>query len=168
MLMSNQHLYKSPAIEIYGHCRLLLPWLRLPCWFFLQSGEEKLLAWESGDWTHNLRSLFSVRCLLTSSKDYYYRIPKDVLNMMLNRATPMQWILCTNAKMAISLLNLTSGPPLSSKLRSRAYIDDRKPGIGVINNASKLKIGKQSIVNRLNCLRKITFDCGQEVFASMP
>jgi len=36
MLMRNQHLYKSPAIEVYGRCRLLLPWLRVPCWF-LQS-----------------------------------------------------------------------------------------------------------------------------------
>jgi len=52
MLMRDQHLYKSPA-DVYGHCRLLLPWLRVPCWFFLQSGVEKLLAWVAGDWTHN-------------------------------------------------------------------------------------------------------------------
>jgi len=25
MLMRDQHLYKSPTIEVYGHCRLLLP-----------------------------------------------------------------------------------------------------------------------------------------------
>jgi len=25
MLMGNQHLYESPAIEVYAHCRLLLP-----------------------------------------------------------------------------------------------------------------------------------------------
>jgi len=53
MLMRDQHLYKSPAIDVYGHCRLLLPWLRVSCWFFLQSGVEKLLAWVAGDWTHN-------------------------------------------------------------------------------------------------------------------
>jgi len=34
MLMHDQHLYKSPPIEVYGHCRLLSPWLRGPCWFF--------------------------------------------------------------------------------------------------------------------------------------
>jgi len=38
MLMRNQHLYKSPAIEVYGHYRLLLPWLRVPCWFFCNTG----------------------------------------------------------------------------------------------------------------------------------
>jgi len=30
---------------------------------FLQSGIEKLLVWAAEDWTDNLRSLFSVRCL---------------------------------------------------------------------------------------------------------
>jgi len=43
MLMPKQHLYKSHTIEIYGHCRSLLPWPRLSCWFFLQSRVEKLL-----------------------------------------------------------------------------------------------------------------------------
>jgi len=38
--MHDQHFYKSPAIEVYGHCRLLLPKLRVPCWFFSQSGIE--------------------------------------------------------------------------------------------------------------------------------
>jgi len=48
---------------------------------FLQSEVEKLLAWPAGDWTHNLRSLFSVRCLLPLShgdpcchKDYSHRV----------------------------------------------------------------------------------------------
>jgi len=40
----NAHLYKSPSVEVFGRCRLLLPWLREPCWFFLQSGVEKLQA----------------------------------------------------------------------------------------------------------------------------
>jgi len=31
--------------HVYGHRRLLLPRLRVPCWFFLQSRVEKLLAW---------------------------------------------------------------------------------------------------------------------------
>jgi len=61
--MLDQHLFKSPAKEVYGHCRLLLPWLRVPSLFFWQLRVEKLLAWAAGDWTHNLKSLFSVRCL---------------------------------------------------------------------------------------------------------
>jgi len=61
--MRNQHLNQSPDIEVYGHCRLLLPWLSVPGWFFLQFGVGKLLVWAAGDWIHNLRSLYSVRCL---------------------------------------------------------------------------------------------------------
>jgi len=64
MLTHDQRLFKSLAMEVYGHCKLFLPWLRVTSWWiFLQSGVEKLLAWAAGDWTHNLRSLFSVRCL---------------------------------------------------------------------------------------------------------
>jgi len=31
--------YKSPAIETYGKCRLLFPWLRVPSWY-LKTGVE--------------------------------------------------------------------------------------------------------------------------------
>jgi len=58
--MRDQHLYKSRAIEVYDHCRLLLPWMNVPSWFFLQSGVENLLVMV---WTNNLRSLFFVRYL---------------------------------------------------------------------------------------------------------
>jgi len=43
MLASDQHLYVSPAIEVYGHCRWLLPWQRVPCRFFVQSRVEPVL-----------------------------------------------------------------------------------------------------------------------------
>jgi len=32
--MNHNNQYKSPAIKVYGYCRWLLPWLRVPCWFF--------------------------------------------------------------------------------------------------------------------------------------
>jgi len=38
MLMQDQHLFKSPAMEVYGFCRLQLPWLRVPSWFFFYPG----------------------------------------------------------------------------------------------------------------------------------
>jgi len=37
LTQGNHHLSKN-------HCRLLVPWLGMPCWFLLQSGVEKLLA----------------------------------------------------------------------------------------------------------------------------
>jgi len=36
--MRNQQLYNSPAIDVYGLCRLRLPWLIVPCWFFCNPG----------------------------------------------------------------------------------------------------------------------------------
>jgi len=41
--MQDQHLYQSRVIGVCGHCRLLLPSLRVP-WVFLLSGVEKWLA----------------------------------------------------------------------------------------------------------------------------
>lgn len=37
MLVLDQHLYKRPAIEVNGHWRLLIPWLKVLCWFFCNS-----------------------------------------------------------------------------------------------------------------------------------
>jgi len=51
--MRDQHLYKSPTIEVYGHCRLLLPWLRVPGWFFCNP------RYAAGNWTHNPLDLCS-------------------------------------------------------------------------------------------------------------
>jgi len=59
--MRGQHLYKNPAIEVCGHCRLLLPWLGVLSWLFSNPGLKN--CWHgSGYWTCNLRSSFWVRC----------------------------------------------------------------------------------------------------------
>jgi len=50
MLMSDQHLYKSYAVDVYGHCRLLLRLLRLPGRFLSNTGLKKLPSWPK-DWT---------------------------------------------------------------------------------------------------------------------
>jgi len=60
--------------------------------------------------------------------------------------------------MAITLYNLGQGPPLTQKLCEASYINDRQPGTTTIGDRSKLKIGKQSLINRLNCLRDVNFD----------
>jgi len=36
--MHDQHLYQNPAIEVSGHCRIQLLWLRVPTWFFCNPG----------------------------------------------------------------------------------------------------------------------------------
>jgi len=50
--------FKSPAIEVYGPSMLLLPGLRVLCWFFAICGWKIVGRFE--DWTRNLRSSFSV------------------------------------------------------------------------------------------------------------
>jgi len=97
------------------------------------------------------------RALRTAARDFFFKFDKESLNKMFGRATPLQWMQYANAKMAITLYNLSTGPPLSSKLKENAYINDRRPGQATIIDRSRLKIGKQSLVNRLNCLKKITF-----------
>jgi len=50
---------------------------------------------------------------------------------------------------------------MAEKLRQRVYINDRYPGRATFIDRSKLKIGRQSLPNRLD--REIKFAwCGQE------
>jgi len=58
--MHNQRLYESLVIEVYSHCKLLLPLLRVPCWFLYCNTRIKNWRQMSRVWTHNLRSWFSV------------------------------------------------------------------------------------------------------------
>jgi len=63
-----------------------------------------------------------------------------------------------NAKMAITLTNLGyDGPRLTNKLLARCYINDRRPGIGTFHDTSRLRIGRNSFVNRLEMLKKVNF-----------
>jgi len=55
---------------------------------FLQSGVKKFLAWAAGDWTWNLRSLFTVRCLRPLSHSNP-TIPGQINHQSWQRATIM-------------------------------------------------------------------------------
>jgi len=81
---------------------------------------------------------------------------KAVLNASIKRATPRQWSHYSNAKLAINLMN--GSTPMGRKLKEKCYINDRFPGRGSIPDTSRLKIGRYSFTNRLQCLKKIDFD----------
>jgi len=71
-------------------------------------------------------------------------------------STPHQWMLYYNSKMAITLKNLSAnGPRLSDKLVKLCHVNDRIPGVGTFQDYSRLKIGRNSLVNRLPMLRKV-------------
>jgi len=63
MLMHDQHLYKSLAIEVLWSLQITITLTEGAKLIILQSGVKKLLAWEAVDRTDNLRLLLSVRYL---------------------------------------------------------------------------------------------------------
>jgi len=97
------------------------------------------------------------KALRVSLGDHRNNISKKNLNDIFGRATPVQWMAYSNAKMAISLHNLEDGPPLSETLRHAAYRNNRLPGQAIYMDSSRLRIGKNSLVNRLNCMRQVKF-----------
>jgi len=47
---------------------------------------------------------------------------------------------------------------LGRRLQGNIYINDRRPGRWITMDTSRLKIGRKSFLNRLNCLREVHFD----------
>jgi len=97
------------------------------------------------------------KALRSAIGDYKNTIPKTQLNLLFERATPVQWMAYSNAKLAISLFNNKNGPPISSQLRASSYRNDRLHGRAVFMDSSRLKIGKNAFPNRLNCMKSIKF-----------
>jgi len=52
---------------------------------------------------------------------------------------------------------LVDGPLISFKLRNNGYENDRNPGVATISDTSRLRIGRQSLINRLQCLQRVKF-----------
>jgi len=99
------------------------------------------------------------RVLRSSVRDFTYKWSKDDLNNYFKRATPLKWMRYTCSKMAMKLYLLgQAGPPMSTKLRASAYINDRQPHKVHFMDTSRLKIGKQSLTNRLSSMKTIKFD----------
>jgi len=99
------------------------------------------------------------RALRTSVRDFKFKWSKDDLNNYFKRATPQNWLKYACSKLAINLYLLdNTGPPITQKLKTSAYINDRLPGIAHFMDTSRLKIGKQSFPNRLSNMKAIKFD----------
>jgi len=97
--------------------------------------------------------------LRLAAKDYYSTLPKDRPDDILNKATPYEWMMSSNAKMALVLLSMDQqGPSLSSQLKAKLYTNDRNPNKIAIYDTSNFKIGKNSFQDKLKCLRNINFN----------
>jgi len=99
------------------------------------------------------------RALRICLKDFKNKISKAQLNAELKRATPLQWMKFSNTKLAINLALMGDRTTrLGRRLQGCMYINDRCPGRGITMDTSRLKIGRNSFLNRLNCLREVNFD----------
>jgi len=110
----------------------------------------KSLHWNLLNWVHYK----AMRIVLGDPQN---KMPRREIDRLGKCSTPYQWMLYSNTKMAIILYNLgVNGPWLSERLINRCYRNDRLPGMGTFIDTSRLAIGRQSFVNRLMMLRKVT------------
>jgi len=99
------------------------------------------------------------RAMRLSIGDWRNKIPRREVDLKCKRATPTQWMAYCNAKVAIELTNLNKdGPRLSEKMHARCYVNERRPGLGTFMDESRLRIGRNSLPNRLEVMKSINFD----------
>jgi len=99
------------------------------------------------------------RAMRLSIGDWRNKIPRREVDLKCKRATPTQWMAYCNAKVAIELTNLNKdGPQLSEKMYARCYVNERRPGLGTFMDESRLRIGRNSLPNRLEVMKSINFD----------
>jgi len=119
--------------------------------FWLSDCQSRNIAWKG-------LAFFPVAKINVDSiiKDPKNKISKLDLNASIKRATPRQWAQYSTAKLAINLM--TGSTPMGIKLKAKCYVNDWIPGRGSVPDTSRLKIGRYSFPNRLQCLKKLDFD----------
>jgi len=104
--------------------------------------------------TWNLLNVLHYKALRTVCADYNRKKSRRLLDSLVKRARPHEWMKFINVKTAIQLTLLgESGPPLSRKLRDNLYRNDRTGKISFMDT-SRLKIGKRSLQNRLKTVQE--------------
>jgi len=108
----------------------------------------------------NMSNIFHRPMNNLAYKDRKYKMPRETLDRLSGEATPTQWAKYIVSSTAIKIMQ-DGTTPMEEKLWQRAYVNDRCPGKPSFINRSKLKIGRQSLTNRLDFFREIEFDwCG--------
>jgi len=97
------------------------------------------------------------RAVRAAVRDFKRSIPRAMLDIISKRAPPRQWSNYTTASTAMWLYN-TSDTRLAIDLRASAYVNDRRLAVAKFCDASRGKIGRQALRNRLNHINVITFD----------
>jgi len=104
------------------------------------------------------KRLFSqhYRAIRAAVGDWRTKIPRAVLDIIGKRANPRQWAQYSVANYTIKAYNKGT-TPLGRKLKQLGYINDRCPKRAKFFDTSRLKIGRQDLLNRLNFL-DLSFD----------
>ncbi len=87
-------------------------------------------------------------CLRATLGDYKASISRPELDRITKRATPLEWAKYAIASTIIKLYN-RSDTDIANLIKASAYVNDRVPLRAKFIDNSRLKIGKQSIMNRI-------------------
>jgi len=100
------------------------------------------------------KMVFWLRCLMVFRIHRKCKMHRETLS---GRATPGQWAKYIVLSTVIRMM-WDGATPMAEKLRQRAYINNICPGRATFSDRSRLKIGRQSLPNRLDFFSDIKFD----------
>lgn len=140
--LKTQDLLKIVTSKFFG-----ITYYASPVWMVPDLGHK--------NWTKLTRQHY--KALRAAYKDRAFKFSRRELDLMSKRATPAQWGYYSTAKCAIGLMS-KNNTRIARCLNANAYVNDRLPGKAKFSDKSKLKVGKQSIVNRLVFMNSLDFN----------
>jgi hypothetical protein len=142
-----KYLQKEDLIRLVTTQFLSIIYYASPLWI----GSLQSKSWTRLNSTH-------YACLRIVIGDHKRAISRRDIDSMTKRATPTEWAKYSIASMVIHLYN-NSDTLVANLLRAAAFVNDRLPRRAKFMDRSRLKIGKQSIVNRIGPIfASISFD----------
>lgn len=95
------------------------------------------------------------RLLRTAFKDYKCLIPRDEITNRCMRASPNEWSRYTTASVTMKVIRDKLPQRLHELLQSTYYSERRNVAKGLFYDSSKMKVGRQSLQNRLQHMKQI-------------
>jgi hypothetical protein len=115
-------------------------------------------------WFNNLKQIhkkkltsFHFRLLRAAKKDYRMKFKRYELTEACKRATPDQWTKFITASRVIKIVR-DQQPSILHALLTENYFEERRQyGVGYFFDTSRVKIGRQSLQNRILFMRSINY-----------
>jgi hypothetical protein len=116
----------------------------------------------SSVWLSNCKTSFKTkfsslhfRILRSACKDYHFKLSHLQLAQRCGRASPKEWAQYTTASLAIKVMRDKKPKPLYDVLKQTFYTERRNKGRGLFFDASRRRVGRQSLQNRLEHVAQI-------------